>query len=1054
MHFIRELLLRLRSGRSWFAFLLLFFLSPPGYGQQNIKTPVTLSARDKTLREVFKELEQKTGFTINYQDNLINASQKVSIEVREKPLSDVLHQLLNDTKVTFRQQGSMIVLIRKETAPLKAPGKITGRIMDEDNGKPVADATVRIGNTGTTSGIDGTFSLVLPEGRYTAIISYIGYTAKEIREIDIAGNQPFELNVALKRKKGNLAAVEVVANARKESVRSLLLAQKNNAAISDGISAEQIRVTADNNTAQVLKRVSGITVQNEKFVTIRGVSDRYNNVLINGASLPSTEPNRRNFSFDIVPSQLVDNVVVNKTATPDLPGEFTGGLVQITTKDVPSENFLTLAIGSGFNTASINRNMLSYRRDQKAWWGEVDADRKYFGDGRLMDPVQYYKHLGAGDAATIRKIGSQIPNRWQFVSAPYRPSQQYQLAGGLFRRLKKSSIGMVAAGTYHNEQLVEEGESRTNNQYDFVSERYRYNTTIGGLLNLSWKSPAHRISIKNLFNRRYSNQFDNRQGDYISQGWYARRTGEVTLHNRLWENRLEGEHKVTRLGIRLDWHVDHTSLNRDQPDTRFITGTRFEGYPGDMYKYNFNDILLLMGGLYSSLLNETRNTAGANFGLPFTVRKEQQLFKMGYSYSERKADFDAANFRILGDGRYTESMAGLPYYGIVTTEAFANGNLQYYPASTRAVGSLGDKYTGTQLLKAGYAMLDLRPFHKMRVIGGIRYEDNTMELNTIYYDYTTGNPSFDDSTYYEKDWLPSVNLIYSMTDKINFRGAFSKTLARPDFVERSPYIYYDFTELAEVIGQKALKVSRIDNYDFRFEYYPSGDEIISASVFYKKFTDPVERFYNIGTTSNSVEYRNLYEATAKGYEFDIRKSLSFIDPEKKWLKQLKISANYTRLKGEIRYLVTQSPVTLKDTSYVAAQGRPIQGLSPFIINAGINYQSAKWGANIAYNRIGPRIVNGGTNTHLIQYENTRDVLDMQLSLRLFKQKAEMKMNISDILNQPFVIYSNTDISQGTTSAPGPNNDPKGDRYNEKLDLTNYKAKRGTNISFSFTYKLQ
>lgn len=1041
-----------------FCLLLSFFASAQ---LSALTEKVNIKLQNTTALRILQELDRQSVYNFSYTQTQLDKISISNFSYDNITLGKALETLSAQAGLAYQVSEKMIAVKVTTPPPPPAansvkPGKVTGVIRNDKNETmPGVSISVQGVERGITTSVSGDYVVTLSPGSYTLQVSFIGYKTKQITDVIVREGEVTDLSVVLEQADSRqLQTVVVTGGARRESVKALLMTQKNNASMTNGISAEQIRVTPDNNTAQVLKRVSGITVQNDKFVTIRGVSDRYNNVLINGSSLPSTEPNRRNFSFDIIPSQLVDNIVVNKTATPDLPGEFAGGLVQITTKDVPADNFLSVTVGTGYNTASANQKMLSYRRDDNAWWGEVDKDRKYFGDGRLMDPVQFFKYRADNDQENIRRIGSQIPNRWQFVSSPYRPAQNFQLAGGLNKRFKKSSLGFIAAGTYLNEQFREEGEASVNNQYEFASERYRYNTTIGGLFNLSWKSAKHRISLKNLYNKRYSNQFDTRQGDYVSQGWYARRTGEVTLYNKLWQSRVEGEHKITKQAIKLDWFADYTSLNRDQPDTRFITGTRLDGYPGDMYKYNFNDILLLMGGLYSSLLEETRKNAGANFSLPFTALKEKQLFKMGYSYSEREADFDGSNFRILGPPGYTESRAGLPYYAIVTTEALGNGDLEYYPASTRAIGSLGDKYTGSQRLRAGYAMLDLRPFQQLRIIGGLRYEDNTMDLNTIYYDYQTGLSSFDDSTYREKDWLPSVNLVYSVTDKMNVRLAYSKTLARPDFVERSPYVYYDFTELAEVIGQKALKISRINNYDLRVEYYPSGDEIISASVFYKKFTDPVERFYNIGNTSNTVEYKNLYEATAKGYEFDFRKTLSFIDPASTWLKRLTVSANYTHLDGEIRHLVTTSPFTGKDTNYVASGKRPIQGLSPFIINAGLNYQSKAWGFNMAYNRIGRRIVNGGTDPYLIQWENTRDVVDMQLSVRLFKQRAELKMNLSDILNQPFVIYSNTSIKNGITTAPGPNDDPKGDGYNEELDLTNYKVKRGTNISINLTYRFQ
>lgn len=1023
---------------------------------------ITIRLSNTTALQVLQELDKQSAYEFSYTQTQLVKIKLPSFQQENITLGKALELLGAQAGLTWQISGKTIAVRVNQpagtaTAASNKPGKIVGVIRNEKNETmPGVSIAIQGMERGFTSSVSGDYTLSLVPGNYTLQVSFVGYKTKQITDVVVAEGETTDLNLVLEvADSRQLQTVVVTGGAKRESVKALLMAQKNNASMTNGISAEQIRVTPDNNTGQVLKRVSGITVQNDKFVTIRGVSDRYNNVLINGATLPSTEPNRRNFSFDIVPSQLVDNIVVNKTASPDLPGEFAGGLVQINTKEVPAEGFLSITLGTGFNTASVNKQLKSYRRDDKAWLGRIDDERKYFGDGRLFDPVQFMKLRAANDTAAIRSISAQIPNRWQYFQYAYQPQQNYQLAGGLNKRLNKSSIGFVAAVTYLNEQLVEEGSAAVLSQYDFASERYRYNTTIGGLFNAAFKTPRHRIAWKNLYNKRYSNQLDWRTGDYASQSWQARRTGEVTLDSRMIHTRLEGEHKLSEGGIKVDWAGDFIQLKRDQPDTRFMTGQEY-GVPGEgVYTYDFSDFLLIRGGIYNSLLVEKRKNAGGNFSLPFSVAGQKQLFKVGYSWSEREADFDAANLRIMHDNAsaYTRSMGAVPYYQLATQEAFRKGYIFYVPTSTRA-STLGDRYTGSQQLQASYAMLDLKVLKGLRITGGIRYEDNKMKMSTIFYDYTTGDPYFDDSSYIEKDWLPSVNIVYSITDKINVRAAYSKTLARPDFVERSPYVYYDFTELAEVYGQKGLQVARIKNYDLRLEYYPSGDEIISASLFYKDFSNPVERFYNIATTSNTVEYRNLYRATAKGFEIDIRKSLSFVSPGSLWLEKLYISGNYTYLKGSIQHREnSKSPATGKDTVIIVDANRPIQGLSPFILNWGVNYQDKSWGFNLGFNRIGRRILNGGMVNELIQWENPRSVLDCQLNFRVMKQKLEIRLNMADLLNNPVIIYSNTDVSRGIITPPGPNNDPKGDGFNEKLDLINYKVRKGSNFSLSATYRL-
>lgn len=1026
-----------------------------------LKEKISIDLKNTTAAQVIEELDKRSNYTFSYSREQLEKISIKSFVYSDITLGNALDNLQRLANVEFNLLGNTIaVKINTEPAAipvLKAnprPGKITGVIRNEKNEEmPGVSVLAESVNKSTTTSVSGDYVLTLPPGTYTLEFSFVGYQTRRITDVVVKDDDVTDLSAVLTAASKQMQAVVVISGARKESIRSLLMTQKNSAGMTNGISAEQIRVTGDNNTGQVLKRVSGITVQGDRFVTIRGVSDRYNNVLINGSSLPSTEPNRRNFSFDIVPSALVDNIIVNKTATPDLPGEFTGGMVQINTTDVPYRNFLNIGVGTGFNTASTGKDFISHKRDRKAALGIIDEERKWFGDGRAFEQKKYIEYHGKNDTAALRAIGVQIPNRWKTYRYQYTPMQNYQLSGGASKMFKNnSSIGAVAAITYRNEMFYEEGEARSIQNYDYASERYRYNTTIGGLFNTAFKTKGHKVAWKNLYNNRYSNQYDDRLGYQISNNSIENRTGEATLASRLIQTRLEGEHSFFNSAFKIDWYGDYITLRREQPDGRFVVARDIDS--SQLYTYNFGERNLFYGGLYASTLDEKRSNAGVNLSVPFTVAKAKQTFKAGYSYSKREADYDATALRILKTSdAFVESTKGLPYYAIATPQAIANGDLVYVPSYIRSE-STGDRYDGVQKLRSAYGMLDLKILKQLRLVGGMRYENNKVSMRTETYN-TLGFPVFSDSTYNETDWLPSVNAIYSISDKLNIRAAYSKTLARPDFVERSPYVYFDFVEQLQVTGQKALQITRVKNYDFRVEYYPTGNEILSASVFYKFFDKPVERFYILGSPNNLIEYWNLYSATAKGIEGEIRKSLGFISPNSNWLKNLYFSANATYLEGEIKYLVTKSPYTQKDTSYIDNGKRPIQGLSPYIINMGLNYQAKTWGFNVAYNRFGRRIVNGGTISNLIQYENSRDVVDVQLSYQFMKQKAELRFNISDLLNQYYVIYSNNlkRESNGGFAGSEENSDPKGLNYNESVDFVNYKAKRGTGFSVSLNYKL-
>jgi hypothetical protein len=913
---------------------------------------------------------------------------------------------------------------------------ITGIVSDAKN-NPLGGASVSVENVkrSTTTSVTGDFVLQLPAGTYTLRFSFVGYETKRITDVIVTEGNQTNLNITLAAGNASiLNEVVVTSSAKKESANSLLRAQKNNASMTDGISAEQMKGTPDVNVAQSLTRVSAVNVQGGKFVTIRGVSDRYNNVLINGSSLPSTEPNRRNFSFDIVPNSLVDNIIVNKTATPDLPGEFTGGMVQVNTKDIPTANFLQVVIGTGVNTASLNENYKSFGRNSKDWIGSVDKDRLWFGEGRPVDAFKYFQDFNNNDTAATRAVSRQIPMRWQYKTSPYTPIQNYQINGGLAKRYNNgSSLGVVAALTYLNEQFYEEGEARGVANFDYAAERYKYFTTIGSLLNVGYKSRKFKLSWKNLYNQRYSSQSDEREGMNYNTNLLQNRFADVVFLGKLFQTRLEGEYIIPASQVKLDGFADYITYNREQPDTRYLTSF----FP--QYSYEFIALTLDYGGLFASVFDETRSNLGMNASIPFKIKDQKQLFKVGFLHSGRNADYENSGLRIRTSNLSKLPQAAfVPYYTTVNMDAINNGVLFYSPAYANN-SSTGDTYQGKQILNAAYMMADLKIFKKLRVIGGLRYENNRMDVTTSRYLYDNGDNKDIDTTsiYKEPNWLPSVNLVYSFNEKSNLRGAFSQTVARPDFVERSFIYYYDFVDQIIVNGSTGLKMTTILNYDLRYEFYPTAGEIFSFSLFYKDFTNPVEKNLETGNPSNFIQYRNLAKATAFGFEVDVRKNLGFLAPGSDFFKYLLINGNFTYLNGNVT-----------DNSNVI-QDRPIQGLAPYIVNAGLAYQKPTWGVNLAFNRSGRKIVSAGDLT-LVQYELPRSILDLQVNAKMLKQKMELRLSFGDLLNQPFIIYSN--CSNDPLLQGQPNNDPKGEAFNSDLDFVNYKVTKGINIMLTASYK--
>ncbi|GEP94264.1 TonB-dependent receptor [Chitinophaga cymbidii] len=1020
---------------------------------------LTLSLNKAPLSELIAIIESRTGYVVNMVKEEVDLSTPVTVQVNQAGIREVLTVALKGTVYMFHIEDDVIILNRKP-ATHNTSGMLTGQVLDAKDNTPVIGATVKAGNHGATADVKGEYTLELPEGTHSVTVSSIGYTTKRIDEVVVKGGSPVVLNIALNIQKGTLKGVEVVASARRESISSLYLKQKNNAAISDGISAEQIRVTPDNNAAQVLKRVSGLTVQEEKYVTVRGLSERYNTVLLNGSMLPSTEPNRRNFAFDIIPSGLIDNIVIHKTATPDLSSEFAGGLVQVNTKDIPAESYYNITLGTGINTNSVGKDMYSAKRGKndylgyddgtKTWWkkNNWDAD-KYFA---LQDPEK------------IGEMGRQIPNNWGIYKYKYSPVQNYQFNIGKKLPLKNgANIGVVLGGLYRHEEVKEDEERRiyATEAYDFRGSNYVFRSSLGGVFNVAYQAKKHKIAFKNLYNHLFVNEtsdafgpmpgfFDGTLRNYLS----------ITTINEMWQHRLEGEHALSKRGIRLDWSADKISVTRDQPDTRNSMGLRSFGHD-DLYIYHGLEDRTgnLSRGLsmFNSRLDETRYNWTASIVLPLTVGNQQQRIKAGYAGTYREADFSSFGLAAIKENEgmldtdFDKNTFGLPDFRLLAPEFIRPGYIYY----TKAFYD-GNAYDGFQRMHAGYLMLDANLFSKLRFIGGVRAEDNTMFVNSLFY---VEGERVDNYTYHKLDWLPSANLVYSIHPKMNLRVAVSQTMSRPDFRERSAFEYFEFKTRTEYKGALGLKDARITNVDLRYEFYPATGEVLSLSLFHKYFDSPVELIASQGSGSLLYFYFNLESSVSDGIEIDFRKSLNFINPASRLLSNIYVSGNASWMKANVKYntdalLKASNGVTGGDETELPgdSRNRPVQGLSPSIYNAGIGYVGKPIGFQVSYNRYGKRIVAGGLYPWQDEYENPRDVIDLQLNASLLKDKLTLRFNVSDLLHQDFIIYNNyTKGEPPNRHSDNGNNDPKGTRYNPDKDFSRYKSQRGVNMSFSATY---
>jgi len=909
--------------------------------------------------------------------------------------------------------------------------QFSGKILNTKN-EVLSGATVLVKELSKqiVTNAEGVFVVSLQRGKkYSITVSNTGYTSKTISDIEVSDNLDNNtIQIVLNdNAKTDLTGVTVVATSRRqENTSALLTFQKNNTALSSGLAADFIRRTPDKNTGEVLRRVSGTSIQDNKFVIVRGLSDRYNAAFINGAALPSSEPDKKAFSFDVIPSSLIDNIIINKTATPDLTGEFAGGLVQIQTKDIPVKSELSVGVSLGFNTQSVFNDFVSNERGSTDWLG--------FSEGRELPAAYPRKYLAysalpvAEREAIAKSFNDQAYNEVNSIAAPI---QSYNLTWSNVKRFKNgSAFGSIVGLTYRNSKLIFDAtknlfEKGPNGQslFDYDDMQNKYSVNAGGIANIAWSYKKNKIAFKNLFNHLLEDNYYTRTGPNTENLQDISLRSSVLNQRSLYSTQLEGTHELPIKSIKVNWNLNYSYNDKSQPDLRVQT---YQRPIGSNLPFQLN----LRGNNTNRFFSELKDNAfgyNASLSMPFQIGDNKQTLKVGGSATVRLRDFNAT---IFGFQEPTNTaLLSLPF-----NTAFDSSNINERNGGFSLITDLQnakDKYYGVSALSAGYFMLDNKLNEKFRLVWGSRFEyfEQFLKSNKE----GTQKAQIVDTKKF--DFLPSMNFTFSPNKKTNYRIAASRTVARPEFREIASFAFFDFEQIASVAGNDTLQRSSIINGDIRYEFYPKAGELLSFGVFYKNFTDPIELRLNSASvgTRRAYDFQNAEKANLFGIEAEFRKSLSFLSAkEDNWMSNLYFNGNVSIIFSE----VTLGNIGAGGVK-LPATNRPLQGQSPYLINAGFQYDGQK-GTNISllYNRIGERLALVGNEDFGDIYEKPRDLFDFQVSQKVMKSKGEVRLTVGDILNQQFATYENRDLKKS---------------YNAATDKFFSTYKPGTTITLGFNY---
>lgn len=897
----------------------------------------------------------------------------------------------------------LLVVVPGITAAMaqNSTGVITGTIIDAESGQALIGVNVVAPDlssetvVGTVTDLDGAYRLSIPPGEHRIRFSYVGYETQLVEGVVISVNETTELNIILSFASSELGELVVQADAIQDNTEaSLLRMQARSPAILDGISAQQIRRSPDAAAADALRRVTGITLADGRFIFVRGMPERYSTTLFNGSFVPSTEPDRRAFAYDLIPTSLIDNLVITKSATPNLPGDFAGGVLEVQTIDFPSETVASISIGSGITNAT-GAGYLGGIQGRHDFLG-MDSGRRALPDLFPTDNISTGNIYSDDERAGF---GQMLNNNWQIEerTGAILPNISASLGSSTDTRIGR--FGAIAGFSYRSgisltDQIRREYEGPDQLRFDFSGQRALSTVTWGGILSGAWRpTPHHSFALKNFYSRVAEDQTSLLTGSQFTDTGANQRLYALRYVSRdVYAGQLTGEHYLGP-GTQVQWNVGLATSTRNEPDYRRAVYQRVIGADEEdpFFLLIGPTVSLKNGGRFWSDMYERTWSGGLQSSFPLLA----STVTVGTSALTTHRDFDSRMLAaVRSRTQFDNSLLQLPidsvflpqYFGLLDKPGCENGGSGCRGFVLAESQTGGTDYVAGQDVLAGFAMVDLKPLERFRIVGGMRIEHSEQRLESTSFSGDTVLVSRPITSL-----LPSVNFTYNLTDDTNLRLAYGRTVNRPELRELAPFQYYDFELQTTIYGNDSLRQTTVDNLDLRFETYPGVGQMLSASLFYKYIAAPIERAIVPGVALNAERsFTNADGATVWGFEAEARRHLGFIHS---YLAESSIIANYTRVWSEVD--VPGSATTLART------GRPLQGQSPYVINAGIQFIEPTWGTTISvlYNRMGERIVEVATVNQEDVLETPRDLIDIAISQPI-GSRYQLRITVRDLFNQP------------------------------------------------------
>ncbi|EHQ25470.1 TonB-dependent receptor [Mucilaginibacter paludis] len=1040
-------------------FLLTIFITQPAFAQVQDKK-ITLPNAPVTGLKIVTAIKTQTGLRFNYAEAL---DTKLAVTVKTEGSQITVKTALELIKTTcgldYEIDNEYVTLSQPAPKSPNAsagggPGTLKGRIVEFETSQPLPGASVYIVELqkGMVSNNEGYYRFNnTPEGKYTLKVTYISYKTETIQvEVKTGKEENYDVKM-----QGSNSLQEVVVNSIRKSrapvahstERQILTEIKYAQSVVSGISSEQISKTVDRNAAEVVRRISGITTVDDKFIVVRGLNQRYNLTYLNDNVAPSTEVNSRAFALDLIPSRIIDKILIYKSPQPENQGDATGGVVKIYTKDAKKVKHFDIEWQTGIRTnTSFNSNFLTYQGGKTDFWGFDDGTRK------LPASVPGYNSLALASLTPSQyaKTFSPILNYGKKTALP-----NLQLTANYYNSFKVfgKSLSTLSSLSYKNEAQITDLTRSQLYQGRYASGDKNSNESRNiALIQLNLLQnftlslrDSSSISFKNFILQQGQTNTIDRVSSSAAQGSLTQSKDKdiILSYNQrlLYAGNLGGSHFYEKGKQHLQWNLGYTYSKQESPDQRVVrlTGNTSVSSVGDSSLSwrarglsfgddNGNPVALKLGiisrtwtrsseGVYNASIdytNQLKPWLSLKLGA-YQQWKMRQLYRRVYTVHEGDVTTDKWYTYVPGTDHYVNPTLVRFHeqdLGNVWSPAYLRDDYSGLRVNDNTSGS--DSYIGTEQNNSGYAALSIKPFGNMLdIYGGVRYEYNRQKIGAaipkennlqINVPILVDNPT--------RSWLPSLNISLRPDEKWVVRAAYGKTVNRTEFREVSPFEEQDYENNTILNGNPKLKSAKVENYDTRIEFYPKNNkgESFSVGAFYKKIQNPIERINTSDRTTPeiipTISYQNAASGTIKGFEFEFRKSLDFIPLNA--FRNFSIIANAALIKSEtVNDTLVSASLAVADTG----GRRPLQGQSPYVINAGLYYENAGLGTKVSliYNVSGPNIYaasRGYAYSNLLDgpryrgslIELPRHLIDISVTQRLLKS-LQLKIGVQNLLDQ-------------------------------------------------------